>query len=256
MKLPEDPRQRKANIIAASVTFGVALVVLLLLFFMTIGDDRRALAESSIPEIQDDEEIYLDPELLVLDTPGSEDAEIIDEAAPQPDGEPDPAEEEQPERVVNNPEPPQKEPTTSKPKLVSTPKPSDVTTSTPKVMTEEEKRVASMEGKFKTDNNGSRTGTDSANSGPGGNGISMKGSINGRTLLSCPTWKLNLSQKTTVQVSVTVDADGNVTSAKATSGGTPNLRAQCEKMALRSKWTPKAGAAPVSGTLTFTISPK
>lgn len=254
--MTEDPRDRKARIIAACVTFGVALVVLVLLFVLSIGGTRGELAAESQPEIEDNEEIFLEPELLVVDNPGDTEELTVDEAAPQPPGEPDPAEEEQPVRVVKNPEPPKEEPKTNKPKQVSTPKESDVKTSTPKLSEEEEKRLASMQGKLKTDNNGSRTGQESGNSGSGATGISTTGSVNGRKMLSCPTWKVRLTQKTTVKVDITVDADGNVTKATAVSGGTPNLRKECEKMAKGSKWTAKQGAAPASGTISFTITPQ
>lgn len=248
-------KERKASVIAAAVTFVAALIILLLLFFLTVGDSRRALAESSVPEYQDDEEIFLEPELLVLDNPGDEVEQTVDEAAPQPPGEPDPAPEEQPVRVVRNTEPPKEQPVGNKPKLVADNKESDLKTSAPRLSEEEEKRLASMQGKLKTDNNGAKTGKEAPASGSGGDGVAATGSLNGRRMLSCPTWKLRLTQKTTVKVNITVDAAGNVTSATAVSGGTPALRAQCEKMARGSKWTAKAGAAPASGSITFTISP-
>lgn len=252
-----DSKEKKASIIAASVTFGVALIILILLFCLTIGDNRRALAESSIPEFQDEEEVFLEPELLVLDTPGDENAPDIDEAAPQTPGEPDPADEEQPIRVVNNPEKPVEKPVSNKPKLVADNKnESDLKTSTPPLSPEEERRIGSMAGKLKSDNNGSRTGKEAATSGSGGEGVSASGSVNGRTMLNCPTWKVKLTQKTTVKVSITVDADGNVTSATAVSGGTPALRKECEKMARGSKWTKKPGASPASGSISFTIRPQ
>lgn len=253
--IPEDKRERKAAVIAAAVTFVAALVILLLLFLLTVGDSRRALAESSMPEIQDDEEIFLEPELLVVDNPGDEEVRTVDEAAPQPPGEPDPAEAEQPVRKVRNTEPPKQEPVSNKPRQVADNRESDMKTSTPRLSEEEEKRIASMSGKLKTDNNGSRTGKESAESGSGGDGVAASGSVNGRKMLSCPSWKLRLTQKTTVKVNITVNADGNVTSATAVSGGTPNLRKECEKMARGSKWTKKAGASPASGTITFTIVP-
>lgn len=255
MKLPSDPRERKAALIAAAVTFGAALVILVLLFVMTVGSDRSLLAQTSIPEMQDDEEYYLEPELLVMEDAGQVDAPTVDEAAPQPPGEPDPAPEEQPERIVKNEEPPKEQPVSNKQKLVSTPKESDVKTSTPKLSAEEEKRIASMSGKLKTDNNGARNGKESANSGVGGDGVAAQGSVSGRKMLSCPTWKVRLAQKTVVKVSITVDADGNVTDAKAISGGTENLRKECVKMAKGSKWTKKSGAKPASGTISFTIVP-
>lgn len=251
-----DDSQRKASMIAALATFVAALVILVLMFVLTVGDSRRMLAETSIPEIQDDEEIFLEPDLLVVDNPGEETEQTVDEAAPQPPGEPDPAPEEQPVKKINNPEPPAEKPVSNKDKLVADKKESDVKTSTPKLSEEEEKRLASMQGKLKTDNNGSRTGKESANSGAGGDGVAAQGSVNGRRMISCPTWKVRLSQKTTVKVNITVNAEGNVTAASAVSGGTPNLRKECEKMARGSKWTKKAGAKPASGTITFTISPQ
>lgn len=254
--LPDNDNERKATVIAAAVTFGAALIVLVLLFVLNIGDSRSVLAAESIPEIEDNEEIYLEPELLVLDNPGDETQETVDEAAPQPPGEPDPAPEEQPVKVVKNTQPPKETPVSNKPKQVSDNKESDVKTSTPKLSEEEEKRIASMSGKLKTDNNGSRTGTETAASGSGGDGVEAKGSVNGRTMTFCPTWKVRLTQRTTVKVSIVVDANGKVTEAKAISGGTPNLRKECEKMALGSKWTPKKGAAPASGTISFTITPQ
>lgn len=254
--MQRDRKERKASTIAAAVTFGAALVILLLLFILTVGDSRRALADASMPEIQDDEEIYLEPELLVVDNPGDEAEQTVDEAAPQPPGEPEPAEAEQPVRVVKNTEPPKETPVSNKPKLTADRKESDVKTSTPKLSEEEEKRIASISGKLKSDNNGSRSGKESANSGSGGDGVAASGNVNGRKMISCPTWKVRLTQKTTVKVSITVDADGNVTAASAVSGGTPNLRKECEKMAKGSKWTKKAGAKPASGTISFTITPQ
>lgn len=248
--------QRKDSIIAAAVTFVVTLLLLLFLFFKSLDYDRQALAETSVPELQDDEEIYLEPELLQLGNDGETEVDVPEEAAPQPPGQPDPAEEEQPVQVVKNPEPPAEEPVTSKPRLVASKEPSDVKTSTPRLSDEEQKRIASVSGKFKTDNNGAVNGKDAPASSSGGNGVSTSGALKGRSMLSCPSWKLILNQKTTIRVNVTVDADGNVTKATAQSGGgTPNLRSQCEKMALRSKWTPKPGAAPATGTITFTITP-
>lgn len=253
--LRKDPKERKASIIAAIATFAVALIIIVLLFVLTIGGDRRALAETSIPEMQDDEEIFLEPELLVIDNPGDENAEKVDDAAPQTPGEPDPAETEQKVRIVHNEEKPRETPVSNKPKQVASKEESEPKTSIPELTPEEERRIASMQGKLKSDNNGSRTGSESANSGSGGEGISMQGNVNGRKMLSCPTWTLRLTQRTTVRVNITVDADGNVTSASAASGGTANLRKECEKMALRSKWTKKAGAKPTSGTIVFTITP-
>lgn len=250
-------RDRKASVIAASITFGAALVILVLLFVLTVGSDRRMLSESSMPEIQDDEEIFLDPDLMIVDHPGEEDAEEeIAEAARQPMGEPDPAPEEQPVKVVKNTEIPKEEPVTNKNKLVSTDRPADVKTSTPKVSEEDEKRLASVTGKFKSDNNGSNTShTEGTGSVAADGKLSGKGN-NGRTMLSCPRQTVRASQKVTVTVQVTVDAGGNVKSARAVSGGNSEQRASCEQMARKSKWTPQSGAADATGTITFTINPR
>lgn len=249
-------RDRKDSIIAALITFGVALVILVLLFVLTVGDDRRMLAETSIPEIQDDEEIFLDPDLLIVDNAGEEDTEEeIPETSRQPMGEPDPAPEEQPVKVVENPEIPKDQPVTNNTKLVSSEKTSDVKTSTPKVSEEDEKRLASVSGKFKTDNNGSNTShAEGAGSVSATGTLSGKGS-HGRTMLSCPRQTVKASQKVTVTVEIKVDAMGNVTNARATSGGNSEQRAQCERMARKSKWTPQAGAAEEKGRITFTINP-
>ena len=250
-------RDNKAAIIAALVTFGVALVTLVLLFTLSLKFDREALAEASIPEIQDDEEYFLEPEFIPIEEPGDTKIQEEQEAAPQPPGEPDPAPEEQPQSVVKNLVPPPEPPVTNKPKLVSTTKESPVKTSTPKVNTEEDKRVASVAGKFKSENNGSRNGTETAASGTGGAGLATVGSVNGRKMLSCPTWPVRMQQqKTTIRVNITVNADGSVIQANAVSGGTPELRAECVKMARGSKWSKAEGAPNAVGSITFTITRK
>lgn len=257
MNLPEDKRDKKASIIAAAVTFGAALAILVLLFILTVGNDRKMLAETSTPEIQDDEEIFLDPEMLVIENDGVEEEALeTEEAAPQPPGQPDQAEEEQRVAQVKNEEPPAEEPVSNKPKLVSTTRQdSEVKTSTPKVSEEEQRIKEKMAASLKSPNNGSNTGKESGNTGAGGNGVNTHGSLKGRRMLSCSTWKVKVTQQSIVKVNITVNAAGSVTSATAVSGGTPNLRAECEKMAKTSKWTPQEGAVPANGFITFTINP-
>ena len=262
---PYQQRDRKAAIIAAAITFVAALVILVLLFVLSVGsDDRRMMSEVSVPEMQDDEEIFLEPELLDMSEPGDELTEEDiqeEEAAPQPPGEPDPAEVEQPQRVVKNEVPPEEPPVSNKPKLVSTKEPSDVKTSTPKLSAEEEKRIAAIGGKLKTDNNGSRTGNESAETGNGQAGMSSQGNLNGdkgRKMLSCPTSRPTLNRDYTIRVSVQVTADGNVKSASlANSGGAPaNLTSLCVDLAKKSKWTPKADAPIATGTIVFSLKLK
>ena len=249
-------RDKKASIIAAAITFFLALLILLLLFTLSLKYDREALADASTPEIQEEEEVYLEPEILQIEEPGDVLNQEEQESAPQPPGEPDPGEEEQPERIVHNtvknPEPP----VSNKPQLVSSKEQSDVKTSPPKIDTRDEKRITSMSGRFSSDNNGSNSGKESGMSGTGGAGVSQSGSVNGRRMLSCPTSVVTLNQTTTIRVNITVNAAGRVISAKAASGGTPELRAKCEAWARGSRWTEAPGAPDATGSITFTITPK
>lgn len=247
--------QRKDSAIAAGVTFIVAFLVLLFLFFGSLKFDRAEMAQSSTPEIMNDEPLFLEPELMELSAPGTDETEQIEEAAPEVPGEPDPALVEQLETRVASPKPVEKPKPEPKP-VVTSKQENDVKRREPKATAEEEKRVQSMQGKFKTDNNGSRHGKESEVSGAGGDGVSTSGKLNGRKMLSCPSSKVKITQKSVVTVRITVDANGNVTAVSAQSGGTPNLRKVCEGWARQSKWTPKPGAAPASGTITFTIVPK
>lgn len=256
-------REKKDAIIAAAVTFGVALIVIVLLFCMSLKFDRQALSDASIPEFQDDEEYYLEPELLVIDNPGDENAtEKADESAPQPPGEPELADEEQPILNVKNSEVPKEEPVSSKPKLVSTTKESDVKTSTPKVSAEEQKVASDMGSKFNS-NNGSRDGQDSGTAGAGGNGnVNAQGKLSGRQMLSCPRQNVGAISftKGTVTVNVTVTAAGTVSSASVASASPTSIsntvKNKCITMAKGSKWTPKEGAPNAQGTITFTITRK
>ena len=248
--------EKKASIIAAAITFGAALIILVLLFVLTVGDDRRMLAETSMPEMQDDEEIFLDPELMMVDHIGEEESDLdVEQTAQQPPGQPDPAPEEQPVRVVRNEEQPKEEVVSSKPKLVSSDKPNEVKTSSPKLSLEEEKRIASMGGKFKTENNGGNTPSESTGSSINPTGQLSGAGSQGRKMESCPRQSVKASQKVVVTVDVKVNAQGLVTSATAR-GGNEEQRKQCEQMARGSRWTPKAGEGEVPGKITFTIIPR
>ena len=249
-------REKKDSVSAAAITFLAALILLLILFFGSLSIDRSALAADSMPEPDEPQTLFITPELLEISDPGTEQTTLNEEAAPQLPGMPDPAPEEQPvpklkaEKPVEKPVP-AKEPLVSQKK-----KESDVRQKPTAPSDEERKRVESMQGKFKSDNNGSLNGKDADNAGAGGNGVASSGKLNGRKMLSCPSSKVRLSQKTTVTVRITVNAEGHVTSASAQSGGTPNLRKVCEGWARQSRWSPKPGAAPAGGTITFTITPR
>lgn len=254
MRLPKDPRDRKAAVIAACITFGAACVVLVLLFVLYVGSDRSALAEASMPELQDDEEIFLDPDYMVIDDRGDEDMPDIDEAAPQPEGVPDPAEAEQPVSVVQ-PQKPVEKPTGNKAETVSTTKQSDVKSTTPQPTDQDKKRIESMKnGKF-TDNNGSATGKNSSNSGSGGDGVSAQGNVNGRTMEGFDPKKVKLQGTVKVTVNIKVDEEGKVKSATIRSGGNSEQQKACIEMAYSSRWTAVSGAPLASGTITFTLIP-
>ena len=72
-------RTDKDRAIAAGLTFIVALIILLTLFFGGISWDRQALAESSTPELMPPEELFIEPELVEL---GEEVAVNHDKPAP------------------------------------------------------------------------------------------------------------------------------------------------------------------------------
>ena len=60
-------RERKDKMIAAGVTLVAALALLLFLLFTTMTWNREALAQQlTAPEEPEEEEIFLDPELLNL----------------------------------------------------------------------------------------------------------------------------------------------------------------------------------------------
>lgn len=57
--------KRTDSIIAAAITFVVALLILLFLFFGGMTFDRAELAVSSTPEIEPlEEELFIEPEIM------------------------------------------------------------------------------------------------------------------------------------------------------------------------------------------------
>lgn len=80
--------------------------------------------------------------------------------------------------------------------------------------------------------------------------------MSGRQFLGCPLPDVELAHKTTVTVSIIVDADGHVTSATASGAATRAIRKKCEQAAMQARWSAKKGATSTRGTLTFTIIPK
>ncbi len=243
-------RQNKDSAIAAAITFIVALLILLGLFFGGLYFDREELAKASTPEIQnEEEELFIEPELVEL---GEENSQMKDSPSPSTLGEPQQAEEEQTEKVTVGENP---KPAPPVDKLVKSNKPQEVKAVEPTKSDKEEKEVKSkLAGKFTT-KNGSPEGI-ATGSGSGGSGIGVAGNARGRTFISCPKPDVTLRHKTVVTVRIVIDAEGKVVSASASGSADATIRRKCEQAARQARWTAKAGAAETHGTLTFTITPQ
>lgn len=234
---------------AALGTLAAAGLLLLLLFFTSVGDDRALLAESVTPEIMAEEDLFLEPELIDL---GEEEAKARDEAAPAVQGEPEKADAVEPQTVVkgenNNPAP-------AREKSASQKKDSPVKTAEPQKTEREEKKAANpAAGKFSGKSGGSDAKPDGNAS--GGEGTGITGSARGRRFISCDAPETSLRFKTVITVDVVVDAEGKVTSATARSGGGAAIRRECERAARTARWSAKKGAGETRGTITFTITPR
>lgn len=245
---------RKDSAIATAVTLLVALLLFLGLWFGGVTFDRSLLAEVSTPEISvaepEEEELFVEPE-ITRDL-GEETAETQDAPAPAFKGQPEEAPKENTRQVVpdKNPKP---APPVEKP--ITQSKESPVKATTPTISEEEKKKVtSSIANKFKTNDNGTETGK-TGSVGAGGTGVGISGSVSGRTFLGCPKPSVSLSNKTTITVVVTIDAEGHVTSAKARNGEAYLQRA-CEQAALKARWSKKEDTPSARGTLTFTITPR
>lgn len=248
---PENKRQNKDRLVAAAVTFAAALLILLFLFFGGMTFDRQLLAESSTPEIMDeDEELFIEPE--ILEELGEPDAVTHDAPAPAFKGEPEPDVKDNTKLVVpgQNPKP---APPVEKP--VTQTKESPVKSTEPSVTKEEKQKVTSSIAKGFSGRNGASEGKNTQGNGAGGSGTGISGNANGRTFLGCPKPDVTLQHKTVVKVSVVIDAAGNVISASASGGADATIRRKCEAAAKSAKWSEKKGAGETRGTITFTITP-
>lgn len=243
-------RNDKDRAIAAFFTFLVALVILIVLFFGGISWDRDAIAQASTPELMDDEELFIEPELVEL---GEENAVNNDKPAPAMKGEPDPAPEDKAEIIEPGPKP---EPAPPKPKLNTQKKESAVKAEEPSQTDKErQKATSSVANKFST-KNGAVEGTDKGTSGAGGTGIGVSGNAHGRSFISCPKPDVALRHKTIVTVNVVIDAEGKVTEASATGSADATIRRKCEAAARQARWSAKKGATSTRGSITFTITPR
>lgn len=244
--------ERKDSLIAAIVTFLAIALMLVWLFAATLRYDEKMAASTENPQLEE-EEIFLDPELLLQNdkTIGEPDSKANDTPAPEVKGTPAPAAEEQPHTVVSSentiPSPEQN--------LISSKAESPVQTTAPEKKKEEEKVATSMAGKFAS-KPGSVAGKFDSSGSSDAVGSGVTGKMSGRQFLGCPLPDVALSHKTTVTVSITVDADGKVMTATASGAATREIRKKCEQAAMQAKWSPKKGATSTRGSITFTIIPK
>lgn len=244
--------ERRDSLIAAFVTFLAVGLVLAWLLVATLRYDEKMAASSENPQLEEDE-IFLDPELLLENhqSIGEPDAVANDTPAPEIKGEPAPAPIEQTHTVISG------ENTVPSPEqtLISSNEESPVQTTAPDKKKEEEKVATSMAGKFSS-KPGSVQGKFDSTGGSEGVGSGVSGKMSGRQFLGCPLPDVSLAHKTTVTVSITVDADGKVLTATASGAATREIRKKCEQAAMQARWSAKKGAPSTRGSITFTIIPK
>lgn len=244
--------ERKDTFIAGFITLLVVGLVLVSLLVATLHYDERLAATSENPQLEENE-VFLDPELLLENNKiiGEPETMNHDTPAPEVKGEPVPAPVEQTHTVTSGenivPSPEQT--------LITSKAESAVQTASSDKKKEEEKVAASMAGKFNS-KPGSVQGKFDSPSGSEGVGSGVTGKMSGRQFLGCPLPNVSLAHKTTVTVSITVDADGKVTSATASGAATREIRKKCEQAAMQARWSAKKGATSTRGSLTFTIIPK
>lgn len=245
--------ERRDSLIAAFITFLAVGLLLVWLLVATLRYDEKIASSSENPQLEEDE-IFLDPELLLENNKsiGEPDASVENDApAPEFKGEPAPAPVEQTHTVLsgenNTPSPEQT--------LITSNAESAVQTSAPDKKKEEEKVASSMAGKFNS-KPGSTQGKFDSPGGSDGVATGVVGKMSGRQFLGCPLPDVSLAHKTTVTVSITVDAEGKVLTATASGAATREIRKKCEQAAMQARWSEKKGAASTRGSITFTIIPK
>ncbi len=244
--------QYKDRIIAGGVTLFATGLILLFLFLgrFSYNADLLTSVSSQTPDSITEEEIFLEPE--ILKELGETDAVTNDRPAPAYQGEPEPSETDNTKLVV-----PGKNPKPAPPvdKLVSTDKESSVKTTEPTVSKEERQKVTSSIAKGFSGRNGASEGSTSKE-GAGSSGTGISGTAAGRTFQGCPAPNVSLQHRTTVVVTVVIDSNGRVTSAKASGGASAEIRRACEAAAKKARWNEKPDAPESRGSITFTITPR
>lgn len=243
-------REKKDSLIAAAVTLVVAALMLLLFFFVTLGYGESATKLLQSQQELEEEELFVDPELLVR---GEEDVQVEQAPSSAVQGEPEKSETEVEKINLPGVNP---DPAPVVEKVVSTPRPSAVKATEPQISEEEKSKVASAMAAGFSGRNGRTDGTPDGGKGSGGNSAGISGSLRGRTFLGCPAPDVTLRHKTVVKVLITVDENGRVISANATGGADASIRRKCEQSARAARWSQKPGVAEARGSITFTITPR
>lgn len=242
-------QEHKDSLTAAAVTIIVTAILLLILFFCRIGYEAHPLSESVSPELLplDDEEMFLTPELI--QDAGEPESALSSEAAPVAQGK---------EEAASAPRPLPEAQT-----AIATEKPSRTTmkkgeekADAPAKEPAPDETVRNREKEKAGENVRKGFAKPSSTAGAGGSGVGISGSAPGRRFLGCDKPDIALREKTTVTVSMTVDASGHVTSVGEARGGTAEMQARCKAAAHTARWSAKKGAAPTPATITFTITPR
>lgn len=243
-------QDKKAAAIAAAVTFFIVALLLVVLFSCSLTWDRAAIAQSSIPEEQSDEELFIDPELIDL---GEKTSPEIDEATPAEAGEPEKGEVEE-RRTIEKGENPKPAPPVEK--KVTQKQESTVKTPEPSADEKERKKATSKVAAGFSGKSGVTDGKFQSQSGAGATGVGISGNARGRTFLGCPKPVVELQNKTVVRVDVVVDEEGKVISASASGSASAAIRRKCEQSARQARWSAKKGSGETRGSITFTITPR
>lgn len=237
------------KLIAIIATAVVAVVVIVMLLLCSLSWDKESLTTQNEQKEKEEEEIFFEMELVEL---GEPDSKADNSPASSPLGEPEFSEDPDDELVTPGEN---LEPTPPTEKIVTQTAPSPVQSVEPSLTEKEKSKISSDMAKGFSSKNGKPDGkNDSA--GSGGTGAGVKGSIDGRTLKSCPTPRVKLERKVVVVVKITVDENGDVTEASFKSGTSDSkIKQACVDAARGAKWTASKGKFRQTGTITFTIIP-
>lgn len=253
MRRPDTPQY-----IAAAATLLIALALSVFLWYAGMGPDAEELAAASIPEAPDEEEVYIQPEMLVP-RPADEAEQESDKAVEteaEALGLPEKVESE-PVRTRQSVHSEQTRSTRSNENLTTQSRPSPVKTEPAKPnLRPDETRLSDRMGAQFNAQNGIQGGQHGA-AGRGGNGTSVSSQgLKGRTFHGyAGKVRSDKPFKANIKVRVTVSADGKVKNAWLLSGGGApvGIAQQCVEWAKKCSWSAKPGAADAQGVITYNV---